>query len=337
MLENSKTLLTWLALVSLAACSPDKITHLSPTSSVSILPLPDPNQVFERDVFTLQAVVRDMDGNVIADAPITWKSDDETVALVSQTGQVVTLRPGVARVVARSGDASVGTSILVRRLTVLRVSVLGVPETLDWGDVLLFGVKAEGEGGRVVIGREVALASSNPGVALIDRSGRIRATSPGTTTITATVDGIVGQTSVTVTSDPATLALRQRDGATLPALFEARAVVVNGVEERRETWLEWGTLTLTGGAAPRYAITMHFADYRVTSDGMGGRLLTLLSVRDNDDHGAVHYDDRGDLVHLSESTPGLTHESGSIAGGFMLNYRTSPTAASSLFFRREPD
>jgi hypothetical protein len=225
----------------------------------------------------------------------------------------------------------------IRRLNVLQVSVLGLPDTLASGDVALFGVRVLGEGARYVMGRAVTLASSNPAVALIDPSGRVRAVAPGTATISATVDGLVGTSKVVVAASPALLALRDLGSKRLPTLIDADTVQWNGVREYVEVYLERGQLQLTGGATPRYATELHYAQYAVSTNAAGQRSMVLRAAWDDRDRGLVNYDARGDMALTSELTWPLSHVASGISGGFSMQYRLAGTdSVLSLFFRREP-
>lgn len=300
---------------------------------------PSESEVFVGDVFTVHAVVHDASGAEIPNAPVTFASGDTTVALVDGEGQVVPLRAGTASILARSGDLTGELRMPVRLAKVATVTILGLPDTLGAGDVALFGVRVQRANGRDVLGYEVKLASSNPSVALIDPSGRVRGVAPGRATITATVKGVVGSAAVVVSAEPAELHLRRADGQWVPTLVEADSVLVDGIVQNREIYLEMGALRLTGGSAPTYATTLHYAWYEATVDAGGQKHLRFIAALDIDDHGTVHYDARGDLVMSSQVMPVITHTAGAEHGGFTMHYRFIANHAvppTTLFFRREP-
>ena len=219
------------------------------------------------------------------------------------------------------------------------VSITDLPDTLGSGDVAPVGVHVQDADGHDVTGHAVKLTSANPGVALIDPTGRVRAVSAGTTTISASVDGVIGRAVVVVTSDPAELHLRRSDGLPVPMLVEGDSGLANGVVEYREIYLESGLLELTGGAHPTYQTTLHYAWYVVTFDAAGQRHFTFKSALDMNDHGAVQYDSRGDLVMISSTIADVSHDASAESGGFTMRYRfvaNPAVATSALFFRREP-
>lgn len=322
-----------------AACRNDSPAEPGTSSSGPIEITASSNDVFVGDVFTVRATVRDANGREIPGAPVSFASSDTSVALVSAGGQVVTLRTGTAHISARSGDLTGELALPVHRLTVSTVTVLGLADTLGMGDVVLFGVHVQGQGGRDVPGRQVKLTSSNTAVGIIDPSGRLRAIAPGKTTVTATVDGVAGASVVVVSAEPAELHLRRSDGRPVPVLVEGDSGVVNGGVEYREIYLESGVLRLSGGAQPTYQTTLHYAWYAVTFDANGQRHLTFKSALDIDDGGTVRYDSRGDLVMTSQELSDISHAGSADAGGFTVRYRfvaNDIVAPSSFFFRREP-
>jgi hypothetical protein len=287
---------------------------------------------------SVRAVVRDATGREIPDASVTWSSADTTIAVVSATGEISSVRPGTADIRARSGDLAASLPLTIRRLTVLKVSLLGLFDTLGAGDVVVVSVRAHGEGGREVKGRPIALASTNPDVALIDPAGRVRAVSAGPATISATVDGVAGTWLLEVVNDPSELALRQLDGTRVPTLVgEGWVELKGGSFEYREFYLEQGNLELFGGSQPRYATHLHYASYAVSVDSAGQKHFLLRTVFDARDHGVVQYDARGDLAMTSDLIASLSHMANATTGGFTMAYHVvDVNTPLTLFFRREP-
>jgi len=322
-----------------AACNSDPAAGPGVTSTGPIEITPSSSNVFVGDVFTVHATVRDADGREIPGAQVTFASSDTTLALVGATGQVVALREGTAHITARSGELTGELTVPVHHLTVSSVTLLGLADTLGSGDVVLFGVRVRGQGGRDVPGRAVKLASSNPATALIDPSGRVSAIAPGKTTISATVDGVVGTAVVVVSATPAVLQLRRSDGQSVPILVEQDSGLTDNGVEHREIYLESGVLQLRGGAQPTYQTTLHYAWYTVTFDVNGQRHLLFKAATDIDDAGTARYDARGDLVMTSQETSDISHAASADAGGLTVRYRfvaNDIVAPSTFFFRREP-
>lgn len=321
-----------------AGCGSDSFTEPDVSATGPIELTPSSSHVFIGDTFDVHATVRDANGHEVPGAAVTFSSADTSLALVNDDGHVTAIGLGTARIVAHSGALSGELKIVVHDLAVSSVAVVGLPDTLASGDVLVFGVHVLGEGGRTIFGRQVKLASSNPAVAVIDPSGRVRAVSAGTTTISATADGVVGKAPLVVSADPAVLQLRGSDGQRVPSLVEGDSLSSDGVIDYREIYLESGTLQLTGGTHPAYQTSLHYAWYSVTFDGNGQRHFRFLSALDLADHGTVHYDARGDLV-MQSLAANLSHDATTEANGLAVHYRFVQNVAvppTLLFFRREP-
>jgi uncharacterized protein YjdB len=93
-------------------------------------------------------------------------------------------------------------------VTVSAVAVAGVTVTPDGasvgvGGTLRLGALVTDAAGNALAGRTVAWQSSAPGVATVDAGGLVTAVSGGTTTITATSEGVSGSATVRVITDAA--------------------------------------------------------------------------------------------------------------------------------------
>lgn len=338
-ISRSLRVVAWFATISsFVACGGDPATAPRPSEGTIAITSSE-SDVFVGDVFSVSAIVRDSAGHAVPGAAVTFTSADTSIALVSASGQVVTLREGTARIVARSGALSANLVLPVQHLVVSSVTILGLLDTLAAGDISVFGIRALGQGNRDVPGRDVKLASSNPAVAVIDPSGRVRAVTTGRTTISATVDGVAATQTVVVEGTSAEFHLRRSDGQTVPTLIERDSLAVGNTVQQFEIYLESGTLQLTGGSAPGYKTSLHYAWYDVTFDVDGRRRLVFKSAIDIEDNGAVRYDARGDLVMTSDRTADVAHAAGPETGGFTMRYETVPNPnvpTVSFFFRREP-
>lgn len=316
------------------ACLADPSTRPTSPRGVVAIALPD-FDVFEGDTVPLKADVRGADGASAPDAPVRWASLDPGVATVDTSGALITIRPGTARVVARSGELADTASLVVRRLTVLDVTIAGIPDSLSAGDVVFFEVRALGEGQRSVRGRATTLVSNDPAVAVVDPSGRLRVVAPGRTTISAVVDGVAGSAPVTVGDSVTRIPLAFVGGVKLPIFVAADSVVWDGVAEYHEVYLETGSLQLSGAPQPRYMTMLRYREYAVVDDGAGGTTrLPRLGWLERD-WGIVEYDALGNLAMTSELTAPVAHVARVEPAGFAMRYRI-PGGDSylELFFRR---
>lgn len=294
-------------------------------------------ETYAGDVITLSARIVDRNGRLVTGAPVTWSVDNPARGEISQD-RLLLLAPGSLVITARSGALSETQALTVRALRVQAVTVAGgTVVALRRGDIVPLGVRIQGEGGRDVSGRAYSLSSDDPSIALIDASGRVRAVSPGVTTVRAIVDGVGGAARVEVSQEDVTLSLTRLGTTRLPARLESYVDDSSGSAREYEVWIEGGTLSMTTVPQPRYAVSVRFATYEVDVVH-GTRTLQFVSATTVRDRGIVQYDPRGDLLLTSDDVFPLSHRSSAVSGGFHLQFR-EPGADSvlELFYRREPE
>ena len=152
------------------------------------------------------AVVKDGAGNVLTGRDIVWSSSDPSVATVA-SGVVTAVGAGNASISAKVDDVT-GTSTVT--VPVVPAVVASVVVTLDSsslsvGHTTATHAVAKDANGAVITGRAITWASSNPGIAAMTLGVVVGAT-PGSSTISATVDGVTGSVSLTITAVPVTQA-----------------------------------------------------------------------------------------------------------------------------------
>jgi uncharacterized protein YjdB len=145
----------------------------------------------------LTAVARTEDKEPLAGAPIAFRSSDERVATVDQTGVVTGRRTGSVILVATSGSVRGELRLGVVQNRVATLSVIGPPQTRT-GDVLRFKVTAEDRRNLPVPDPPVRWSVSGRG-ASIEPDGAFVAEEPGTYVVTATAGNISGSHAVRVT------------------------------------------------------------------------------------------------------------------------------------------
>jgi hypothetical protein len=69
--------------------------------------------ITQNDTIQLNAEVRDSEGRLLTEAPVTWSSSNPSVASVATTGLVLGSAPGTATITASSGTASGTAAITV--------------------------------------------------------------------------------------------------------------------------------------------------------------------------------------------------------------------------------
>lgn len=324
----------FVALLLIAAGCSDAST--APAASATIVIAPITTTVYASDVVAMRATVRDRTGTELPGAAVSWSVSDASIAEVAANGTLTALKGGAVRVHASFGEAAASYTLTIAPLKVLAVSVLPQALELSPGDITPVGVRLEGAGGRLVTGRAVTITSDNPAVASIDAAGRVRAVSAGTATIRATADGVSGTARVNVGLGATELNLNRLDGAPLPILVAADSVDYFGTREWHEVYVEGGTLQLSGGAQPRYAVSVRYVEYAVFTTN-GQRTMIVRNITHEADRGVVSYDARGDLSMVSEIVSPLSHTAIPVSGGFQVRFRIpGDNQVLDLFYRREP-
>ena len=145
----------------------------------------------------LAAVARDAAGAPI-DATIAWRSLAPGVATVEAASGVVTAASnGVAPIVAEAGSKADTLLVTVTQVAAT-VAVAPATVTLMSGETATLGLEARDRAGALVSQPSAVWTSGATTIATVDAAGRVSAVGTGTTTITATVDGVDGTATVDV-------------------------------------------------------------------------------------------------------------------------------------------
>ncbi len=141
--------------------------------------------------------VRDQSGVALSGRTATWTSSAPGVASVNASGTVTALAAGTTTITATVEGKTGSTPILVIVPRVLTVSI-ALPSSIIAGQPATLIATLKDKNGTTLTGRVVAWSSSDTRVATIDANGLLAALAAGTTTVTATSEGIAGQSAVVV-------------------------------------------------------------------------------------------------------------------------------------------
>jgi uncharacterized protein YjdB len=159
-----------------------------------------------QDTRALTAAALAPGGAPIAGRTFAWASSNAAIVSVSQTGAITALAPGTATITAATGvrSGTVAVRVLAR---VASVAVTPPTPTVAAGTtVQLTPVARDAAGAALALAeRTLTWASSAPAVAAVDANGLVTGMRGGAAQITATVDGVPGATTVTVTVSPLTV------------------------------------------------------------------------------------------------------------------------------------
>lgn len=168
-------------------------------------------------------VVLDQLGRVIEDAPVTWSSSNDSVAIVDSAGLFLAVGVGRAWGTAASGAADKAVAVVVTQ-TPHSVAMSPPTATISQGDTIRLTAAAVDANGHTMAAR-LSWASSHPGVATVDETGLVVGGNDGVATITVQAGAAQGESQIVV-GNP--------DRAALVAIYEATS---GSNWTRRENWL----------------------------------------------------------------------------------------------------
>jgi trimeric autotransporter adhesin len=151
----------------------------------------------------MTAKVLDQVGTEMVGQSIQWSSSNTSTGQVSATGVVSAIAVGSSTILAVSGglSASAAVSVVNAPVASVRISPSTVSTVVGAGAVTLTATALDGNG-VVLPGRASTWASQNPTVASVSSLGVLTAVGPGTTSVTATIEGKTASITVAVGTAP---------------------------------------------------------------------------------------------------------------------------------------
>lgn len=187
--------------LALACSSADHGTGPS-GSATQVTVSPDSTAVTVGRSQTLKAVARDASGNTLSGVQFFWSSSNSAVATVDQSGVVVSHSVGTANIAASTQGVSGVATITVELAPIASVVIAPSQATLRVNTTLQLADTAIDAAGAPITGQAATWASNNTSVATVDAAGLVIARAVGTARISATVSGVTGSTTITVTLVP---------------------------------------------------------------------------------------------------------------------------------------
>lgn len=204
-----------IALVAIAGCSSSHLSSNSSTgsgstktlSSIAISPANPSIAVKATQQFTAMGTYSDGSTANITSS-VTWSSSNAAVASVTSAGVATGAGAGSATITAAMNGVSGTNSLTVTAAaaTVTAISVGPATASANAGATQQFSVTAtysDGTTGTLTTG--ITWSSSNTAVATINASGLATAVGAGSTTITASANGLSAQAALTVNASTKTL------------------------------------------------------------------------------------------------------------------------------------
>jgi uncharacterized protein YjdB len=148
---------------------------------------------------TLTATVKDVNGAVVTDRPVTWTTSNAAVASLTPAGVVKALATGTATISATSEGSSGSAVVTVAPARVDHIVITpGAIDNLRTGHSAQLAATAVDANGNVIAGASFTWHSSSTWIATVSSSGKVTGVHSGTVTITATFSGKTGSASVRV-------------------------------------------------------------------------------------------------------------------------------------------
>jgi uncharacterized protein YjdB len=180
----------------------------SATASVNVLPVPVATVTLTLGASTLDAgqttsataKLTDAAGNTLTGRTVAYQSSNPAFVTVNSSGIVTAIAKGSVTITAISEGKTGSAPLTVAAKTVASVTVSPNPASATVGQTAQLSAVAADAQGAAMTGRTFTWASSAPTIATVNASGLVTAVAPGSASITATADGITGQSAFNVTA-----------------------------------------------------------------------------------------------------------------------------------------
>lgn len=152
----------------------------------------------------MTASARDAKGGAVTGRPVLWTSSNPAVVSIGASGVVTAVSPGSAVITATVEGVDATATVTVLR-PVASVSFTSLQPSLFIGRTMQLSVSARDAQGVTLTGRAVTWASSDLAIATISATGLVTAIAAGTVTVTANVEGVEANVSLTMVALPPAL------------------------------------------------------------------------------------------------------------------------------------
>ncbi len=148
-------------------------------------------------------------GQVITGLAVTFLSTNSNIATVNSLGVVRAIGAGSFAIVATLRNIQVSIQGTVAAATPAAVATVTITPSVSQGATgtqQQFTATLRDINGNILLGRTVVWSSSTPAFAMISSTGLVTLVAAGTTTISATSEGVTSGSALTVTASPAVVA-----------------------------------------------------------------------------------------------------------------------------------
>jgi uncharacterized protein YjdB len=193
---QATTLSVCLCAVFSLSCDDGRPDLTEPSRVASLVVQPFTASLEVGETLGLTPVIRDSNGIILTDYPVTWTTSDPEVARITAAGRVTGVRSGSATITAVVDGERASANIVVL-IPVAVVEIAPDSPSLAAGTSLQLTATVLGPGGIRVTGRVVSWLTSDPAVATVS-VGKVRGRAAGSARIEATAGDARGTTLVTV-------------------------------------------------------------------------------------------------------------------------------------------
>ena len=216
--------------------------NVSPRPVSSVIVSPGQLSLIVGQTRQLTISITDDRGQILSGRPVSFSSNNSQIVSVSPSGLLTGISAGMATITATSEGKTGTADVTVTPVPVSMVEVTPSQSSIIVGHGVQLTATAKDVAGKPLSGRSVNWRSGAPGLASVSASGMVTGLQPGTAVIIATIDGIAGSATVTVspvpvasvTVTPASVALTIGQKQTLTATL--RDVAGNTLTGRGLSW-----------------------------------------------------------------------------------------------------
>ena len=165
----------------------------------------------------------DAAGNVLTGRTVSWSSADAAVASVNTSGSVTGVSPGQTTITATS-EGRMGSAPITVLTDVVSVDVIPNPAVVISTLSLQMTASAQAADASALTGKTFTWATADAAIATVDSNGLVTGGTPGSTTVSATSEGIAGEAVVTVLTPPPLLVVSVNPNL----LVEGQAASITG-------------------------------------------------------------------------------------------------------------
>jgi len=172
------------------------------TAVASVVITPANPSIMVGNEVQFTATMKNAQGTVLSGKTVTWGSSNYLVGYQMNMTGLVNGRSAGTSVISATSEGVTGTTVLTVGAPAASVAYVGVtptPSTIAVGGTVQLSAQLRDASGNILTGRTITWSSANSGIATVGSSGLVTGKAAGTTTVSATADGVSGSATVTVT------------------------------------------------------------------------------------------------------------------------------------------